>query len=699
MYLDLRRRSLRNFQVPQYSLSTVCRLREPIFRSSDETTILKRQQYQYTPSRRSTSTKLFSCCGDLTLESKSEQTRAHSREYEHEHEHEHKHLPRLSRRNIASLLFFGISLLSDLYRKAKPGLGGSILMRNVHVGSSLLSLMLSFPVLLSKARRAIFQRRPRLNASCLMLAASLGSIALGDYAEAAAVASLFAVSETLEGRAISQSNQALAAIASDLGPGSVRLLEVKDTTDASGKDGGKFSSSSRTRLVSADEVMVGSYVSLPVGEKLVCDGKVVEGRSHVDETILTGETRPRKVVAGDTIMGGAINMGPEHMVLQTISLSSDSAVARLAQLVRDARKQPSQLETLVDRFAAWYVPPVFGLVTLLCTMPWALYGADVGRVWAKTGLVTLVAACPCPLVISTPVTYVSGLTHAARRGLLVKGGAVLEVSFFVLIISYYRSVPFFVGSPAGTLPVCNTASFFTPFFLQAMGKVKTVAMDKTGTLTQGKFSLENFEMTGRAAAAESKINKTEILEHLALAESFSSHPIANAVTDFVFQDEKLEFFLSAKHSVTEHTILEGEGLEAMIQGRAVHVGNVKLFERLGLYDKLLSKERELVTTWSDAGATVSFMSIEDLGIVCFFSVTDKLRPEASHVMNQLRSDLQVEVVMLTGDCKETAMTIGKRVHLSPEHIYSNVLPGQKLEIVKKLTKEAANNGGTVLMCG
>jgi P-type E1-E2 ATPase len=237
--------------------------------------------------------------------------------------------------------------------------------------------------------------------------------------------------------------QALAAVANDLGPGSARLLVTGTIRD---HDDHKSSSSSHDshnngsndtsnptagRIVPADQVLVGSHVLVLVGEKIPCDGQVVEGHSHVDESTLTGESHPQRRIPGDTVLGGGINVGPECVVVQTTALSSASAVARLAQLVKDARREPSPLETLVDQFAAWYVPPVFGIVVLLCTLPWILYGPTVGRVWAKTGLVTLVAACPCPLVISTPVTYVSGLTHAARHGIIVKGGAVLEVRFLL----------------------------------------------------------------------------------------------------------------------------------------------------------------------------------------------------------------------------------------------------------------------------
>ncbi len=206
-------------------------------------------------------------------------------------------------------------------------------------------------------------------------------------------------------------------------------------------------------------------------------------------------------------------------------------------------------------------------------------------------------------------------------------------------------------------------------------------MDKTGTLTQGEFSLQTFEVTAKS----NNVQRKEILEHLALVESLSSHPIATAVTKFVLQEEKIVF--PPNVSVKEHTILEGEGVVATVQGKAVHIGNARLFERLGLYDQLSSQERKLVDDWADSGATVSFMSMEGKGIVCCFSVADGVRPEAPLVLDQLKTDFGIEVCMLTGDIRETAIAIGRQVNLPPERIYSNLFPEEKLQIITELKKK------------
>ena len=218
-------------------------------------------------------------------------------------------------------------------------------------------------------------------------------------------------------------------------------------------------------------------------------------------------------------------------------------------------------------------------------------------------------------------------------------------------------------------------------------------MDKTGTLTQGEFSLRQFLLTTKSNTVQRK----DILEHLALVESLSSHPIATAVTKFVLEEEKVA--LPPNVSVTEHTILEGEGVAAIVQGKGVHIGNARLVERLGLYDQLSVEEKQAADDWANSGATVSFMSMEGLGVVCCFAVADGIRPEAPLVLRQLQDDFGTEVYMLTGDLKETALAIGRQVNILPERIYSSLLPEEKLQIISELKEKTSATGGKVLMCG
>lgn len=307
--------------------------------------------------------------------------------------------------------------------------------------AALPSIALGLPTIASKARRAIVVRR-RVDASCMMFAASLGAIILGDYTEAAAVTSLYAVSEVLEERASDSSAEALSNVAKDLGPGRARLLlsSTMDGSNGVSRGGGseKGEQDEITIVVPADQISVGSSVSVPVGEKVPCDCIVISGTTSVDESAITGESRPSPHMPGDALPAGGVNAGPESIVVRTTAMASDSAVARLAKLVEESKLRKSPTERMVDELAGRYAPIVFLAAISMATIPWALFGSGIGRRWTRRGLVTMVAACPCPLVISTPVTYVGGLAATAREGVIVKGGAVLEVS----TCYYFIVVPF-----------------------------------------------------------------------------------------------------------------------------------------------------------------------------------------------------------------------------------------------------------------
>lgn len=354
----------------------------------------------------------------------------HHTQNAHHHNHHHHHSAGLTPLTALSILCWLVSMLSHS--------------RSVNLGylryAGLASVALGTPTIASKARRAVFVRR-RVDASCMMLAASLGAVALGDLTEAAAVSSLFAVSESLEGRAESRSTEALSDVARDIGPGRAFLLVASPADGNNDVDGNNTGEEDGlTVSVPADQVAVGSTVSVPVGERVPCDGTVLGGISSVDESSITGESKPVVRRPGDAVPGGAVNAGPTRLVVRTAALSSDSAVGRLARLVEESRSRRSPTERMVDELAGRYAPPVFLAALGMCTIPWLAFGPDVGRAWMRNGLVTLVAACPCPLVISTPVTYVAGLANMARQGIIVKGGAVLEVRLSIswVLPSFHR---------------------------------------------------------------------------------------------------------------------------------------------------------------------------------------------------------------------------------------------------------------------
>lgn len=250
--------------------------------------------------------------------------------------------------------------------------------------------------------------RCRFDTNNLIFFASAGAIALQDFTEAAAVVFLFSLSEWLEARATNRARQALAAIV-DLQPETARLI----------RDDGQL------LVAPASIVPIGSLVSVNAGDKIPCDGIVVEGTSTVDESSLTGESRPIRKECGSLVSGGTVNSGLSPLTVRTTSTANTSAIARLVRLVEEAQANRSATETYVEKFSAVYTPLVVFSAFLMCSIPW-IWGPEVGQRWVYTGLVILVVACPCALIISTPVSYVAGLAATAANGVLIKGGAHLE---------------------------------------------------------------------------------------------------------------------------------------------------------------------------------------------------------------------------------------------------------------------------------
>ena len=391
-------------------------------------------------------------------------------------------------------------------------------------------------------------------------------------------------------------------------------------------------------IVSASDVPVGAIVAVKTGDKIPCDGVVVEGQSAVDESSLTGESRPIKKGPKDLVSGGTVNCGQTHLMIQTTKTAENSAISRLVTLVEEAQANRSQTERIVDEFAKVYTPVVVLAALCMCTIPWA-FGSDTGREWTNNGLVLIVVACPCALIISTPITYLAGLAATAQRGILIKGGAHLE----------------------------------------ALGLVKAICFDKTGTLTQGSFALLSIMNIGE------KYTRKQVLEYLVLMEERANHPLALAIVD----GARKEGVVSPKYKpVKNHTFLAGEGLSGQIDGKQIHVGNERLMNRLDLYESLSEDLESMICNWELMAGTVGFMSIEGDGIVCAFCVADAIRPESMEVVEALQR-LGISVNMLTGDNKDAARAIGHMVGLKEEGIKSQLLPEEKLEFITSLKENSA----------
>jgi len=504
----------------------------------------------------------------------------------------------------------------------------------------LVSVAFGIPPIAAKAFRTA--RRGMIDTNVLMFLAVVGAISLKQFDEAAAVTFLFSLSEWLEARATRRANQALTSIV-NLKPERANIIQPK---------------TKELIVVPATAVPVGALVAVKSGDKIPCDGVIVEGNSTLDESSLTGESRPVKKGPKDEVSGGTVNSGNTQIVVRTSRTSDDSAVSRLIRLVEEAQANRSETEKIVDSFAKVYTPVVVFTALAMCTIPW-LWGSEAGRDWMSRGLSLIVIACPCALVISTPISYVAGLAATAQNGVLVKGGAHLE----------------------------------------ALGQLKHVCFDKTGTLTVGEFKLLKLDVFGK------KNIRQDVLQYLALMEDRATHPLAKSLVDGIkAEGVKIPTSLFVK----DHTFMAGEGVKGSINGKKVYVGNERLFKRLGMFENIPIAQRKEAESWESMGGTIGFMSIEDEGVVCAYCVADAPRPESAQVLKELKA-MGINIKMFTGDKRETALSIGQKIGMNEDDIMSELLPSQKLQLITELKADIKDSNPLlslfyaepqlVLMCG
>ena len=461
-----------------------------------------------------------------------------------------------------------------------------------------------------------------LDMNVLMTVAVIGAVAIGEHAEGAAVAFLFSLSELLESWSVGRARRAIQAL--------MRL--APDT--ALVKRGGNF------QEVPAKEVAVGETILVKSGQKVPLDGIVLAGSSAIDQAPITGESMPVEKKPGDTVFAGTIN-GEGSLEIQTTKAAGDTTLARIIKMVEEAQQQKAPAQRFVDVFAKYYTPAVMILALLVGLVPPLLFGAG-WMDWIYRALVLLVIACPCALVISTPVSIISGLTAMARRGVLIKGGA----------------------------------------YLEALGGLRALAVDKTGTITEGKPRVFDVLPFDSAQAAD-------ILRIAAAIDTHSTHPLAQAVVRHA--EESTVAFDPAEN----YQAKTGRGAEATIAGHAYFVGNHRFAHELGVCSEKL--ETMLAEIEADSKSVVvvghrphANCKGEVLGVL---TVGDAIRPNAAEAVRLLHVSGIRKVVMLSGDNTRTANAIAKQAGI--DEVQGDLLPEQKIEQVRKL----AANFGSVGMIG
>jgi len=452
-------------------------------------------------------------------------------------------------------------------------------------------------------------RTRHMDMNVLMSAATIGAVGIGEWAEAAFVVVLFAAGNALQVYAIDRTRGAVRALAR-LAPDEV-LVRRGDSE----------------RLVGAGEVAVGETVIVRPGERLALDGEVVEGRTTVDESPVTGESTPVEKGPGDAVYSGSLN-GGGGVVVRVLREASDSTLQRIARLVEEAQATKAPAEQFVERFSRLYTPIVVAVAVILAVVPPVL-GGEFGT-WFYRALALLIIACPCALVISTPVTVVSGIGAASRRGILVKGGAALE----------------------------------------AAGRLKALAFDKTGTLTEGR------PVVSRVVPLDGR-DEAEVLQLAAALERRSEHPLAHAI-------------LSAANEVDLPPVagfrsLAGRGAEGKVGGKGYLIGSPRLYAERGL---VLGGATEALEAVERAGETPVILGSEE-SILAVFGIADAVRPDSRTTLESLREAGVGELVMLTGDAEAPARRIAEDLGISYR---AQLLPEQKVQAVRNLVSEHGDVG-------
>jgi Zn2+/Cd2+-exporting ATPase len=513
-----------------------------------------------------------------------------------------------------------IILLATLARFLLPADTSTL----VTLAYSLALIVAVYPIARSGLRTLFINRD--FNINLLMTIAAGGALIIGEHLEAATVIFLFAIGEALEGYTADRARGSLRELLA-LAParairlsGDPALLRVEEE-------------------VPVEALRVGDTILVKPGERIPMDGRVLRGESGVNQAPITGESIPAHKERGHAVFAGTVN-GDGALEIEVTHLAADNTLNRIIRLVEEAQSVRAPSQRVIDRFARVYTPAVVVAAALVATVPPLVFGAPfydtaAGPGWLYRALALLVIACPCALVISTPVTIISAITAAARRGVLIKGGAHLE----------------------------------------ALGRIRVVAFDKTGTLTQGEPVVTQYRsvecQTGQGCA-----HCDDLLALAAAVERRSAHPLAQAVVDAAEARGVGDLYAPAEAVES----LAGRGVRGMVAGRRVTIGSHQLFdERYPHSDEVCAWVRQAE---ADGQTT---MLLEADGQVCgFVAVADQPRADSRDVIGELQR-LGLETVMLTGDNAAVAGAVGAIVGV--DDVRSGLLPEDKVAAVRGLLAE------------
>lgn len=439
----------------------------------------------------------------------------------------------------------------------------------------------------------------------LMTIAAVGALVIDATEEAAAVVFLFLVGELLEGVAAGRARASIKSLGA-LVP-KTAILE---------KDG-------KTSEVAAESLDIGATILVRPGDRISADGVILSGESAINEAPVTGESVPVEKSKGNVVFAGTVN-GNAALRVRVTATAQDNTIARVVKLVEEAQEKKAPTERFIDRFSKYYTPAVVVVASLVAVMPPLLVGADWSE-WIYKGLAILLIGCPCALVISTPAAIAASLSAGARRGLLMKGGAVLE----------------------------------------GLGKLTAIALDKTGTLTEGKPVVTDIMAFGST--------EIDVLRLAAALETGSSHPLALSIL------RKAADLAVDIPTATEAQALGGKGVSARVEGRSVFLGSPQAAnERISIPEHY----KTMISALNAEGKTVSVLIADDV-LLGAIAMRDEARPDAAQGLQSLK-DRGIKIVMLTGDNARTAQAIGNTLGIE---VRAELMPEDKQRIIGELRSE------------
>jgi Cd2+/Zn2+-exporting ATPase len=476
-------------------------------------------------------------------------------------------------------------------------------------------------------------RNLSLDIDLLMGTAIIAATGIGYFVEAATLAVLFSIAELLEDYAMDRARNSLRELM-ELSPDEATVL----------RDGDE-------QTVPVEEINVGEIVAVRPGEKIPMDGVVVDGNSAVDESPITGESVPVDKAEGDDVYAGTITE-EGYLELEVTSEAADNTLSRIIEMVQGAQQQQTDSEQFVDRFADYYTPIVVIAAILTAVIPPVVFGWPAGT-WFVRGIALLVIACPCAFVISTPVSVVSGITSAAKNGVLIKGGNHLE----------------------------------------AMGQVDAIAFDKTGTLTKGELAVTD-------VVPLNGYNEADLLRYASGLEQRSEHPIADAILDHATETDVTPAEVANFESIT------GKGIQAKIDGTTYYIGKPDLFSELGPdlshahaatdggvltaaedqceQDDCIDLTNDTIPALQANGKTVVVVGTE-VSVLGVIAIADEVRSEAAAAVDRLHELGVEQLIMITGDNEGTARAIAEQVGI--DEYRAELLPDQKVDEIDELRNE------------